>query len=79
MDRVFGEIPFVLDQTVEIAERCSLKLQQVSESISGVRRASRIHDRYVLCEGCARWIPGAARVSQTAGGPRRLEESDCGV
>ena len=29
MDRVFGEIPFVLDQTVEIAERCSLKLQQV--------------------------------------------------
>src|SRR5882724_9545234 len=29
MDRVFGEIPFVLDQSVEIAERCSLKLQQV--------------------------------------------------
>src|SRR5882724_10117285 len=29
MDRVFGEIPFVLDQTVKIAERCSLKLQQV--------------------------------------------------
>src|SRR3989475_1533822 len=29
IDRVFGEIPFVLDQTVEIAERCSLKLQQV--------------------------------------------------
>ncbi len=29
MDLVFGEIPFVLDQTVEIAERCSLKLQKV--------------------------------------------------
>jgi DNA polymerase III subunit alpha len=29
MDRVFGEIPFVLDQTVDIAERCSLKLQKV--------------------------------------------------
>jgi len=29
MDRVFGEIPSVLDQTVEIAERCSLKLQKV--------------------------------------------------
>src|SRR2546427_2229868 len=29
MDRGFGEIPFVLDQTVEIAGRCSLKLQQV--------------------------------------------------
>ena len=29
MDRVFGEIPHVLDQTVEIAERCSLKLQKV--------------------------------------------------
>src|SRR5499427_1778449 len=29
MDRVFGEIPRVLDQTVEIAERCSLKLQKV--------------------------------------------------
>src|SRR5262249_17222589 len=29
MDRVFGEIPFVLDQTVEIAERCSIKLQKV--------------------------------------------------
>ena len=29
MDRVFGEIPFVLDQSVEIAERCSLKLQKV--------------------------------------------------
>jgi DNA polymerase-3 subunit alpha len=29
MDRVFGEIPFVLDQTVEIAERCSLKLEPV--------------------------------------------------
>ena len=30
MDQVFGEIPFVLDQTVEIAERCNLKLQKVS-------------------------------------------------
>ncbi|PYS53768.1 MAG: DNA polymerase III subunit alpha [Acidobacteria bacterium] len=29
MERVFGQIPFVLDQTVGIAERCSLKLQQV--------------------------------------------------
>jgi DNA polymerase-3 subunit alpha len=29
MDRVFGEIPFVLDQTVDIAERCSVKLQKV--------------------------------------------------
>src|SRR6187401_847885 len=29
MDRVFGEIPFVLDQSVEIAERCNLKLQKV--------------------------------------------------
>jgi DNA polymerase-3 subunit alpha len=29
MDRVFGEIPFVLDQTVEIADRCSIKLQKV--------------------------------------------------
>src|SRR5205809_1097218 len=29
MDRVFGEIPHVLDLTVEIAERCSLKLQKV--------------------------------------------------
>ena len=29
MDRVFGEIPYVLDQSVEIAERCSLKLQKV--------------------------------------------------
>ncbi len=29
MDQVFGEIPFVLDQTVEIGERCNLKLQQV--------------------------------------------------
>jgi DNA polymerase-3 subunit alpha len=30
MDRVFGEIPFVLDQTVEIAERCDLKMERVS-------------------------------------------------
>jgi DNA polymerase-3 subunit alpha len=30
MDRVFGEIPFVLDQTVEIAERCNLKMERVS-------------------------------------------------
>src|SRR5438093_2151545 len=29
MDRVFGEIPHVLDLIVEIAERCSLKLQKV--------------------------------------------------
>src|SRR5437764_14086449 len=29
MDQVFGEIPQVLDQTVEIAERCSVKLQKV--------------------------------------------------
>jgi DNA polymerase III subunit alpha len=29
MERVFGEIPHVLDQTVEIAERCSLTLQKV--------------------------------------------------
>lgn len=29
MDRVFGEIPYVLDQSVEIAERCNLKLQKV--------------------------------------------------
>jgi len=29
MDRVFGEIPGVLDLTVEIADRCSLKLQKV--------------------------------------------------
>jgi DNA polymerase-3 subunit alpha len=29
MDEVFGEIPNVLDQSVEIAERCSLKLQKV--------------------------------------------------
>jgi DNA polymerase III subunit alpha len=29
MDQVFGEIPFVLDQTVEIAERCSVKLKKV--------------------------------------------------
>ena len=29
MDRVFGEIPSVLDQSVEIAERCNLKLQKV--------------------------------------------------
>ncbi len=31
MDRVFGEIPHVLDQTVEIAERCSVKLQKVED------------------------------------------------
>ena len=31
MDRVFGQIPQVLDQTVEIAERCSLKLQKVED------------------------------------------------
>src|SRR5262245_13158138 len=31
MDRVFGEIPRVLDQTVEIAERCSLKLHKVDD------------------------------------------------
>src|SRR4030095_1040589 len=30
MERVFGEIPHVLDQSVEIAERFSLKLQKVS-------------------------------------------------
>ena len=30
MDEVFGEIPYVLDQTVEIASRCNLKLQKVS-------------------------------------------------
>jgi DNA polymerase-3 subunit alpha len=30
MDQVFGEIPFVLDQTVEIAERCDVKLQPVA-------------------------------------------------
>src|SRR5262252_3403322 len=29
MDRVFGEIPHVLDQTVQIADRCSVKLQKV--------------------------------------------------
>jgi DNA polymerase-3 subunit alpha len=29
MDRVFGEIPFALDQSVEIAERCSVKLEKV--------------------------------------------------
>jgi DNA polymerase III subunit alpha len=29
MDRVFGEIPGVLDQTVEIGARCSVKLQKV--------------------------------------------------
>jgi DNA polymerase III subunit alpha len=29
MDQVFGEIPYVLDQTVEIAERCSVKLHKV--------------------------------------------------
>jgi len=29
MDEVFGEIPYVLDQSVEIAERCNLKLQKV--------------------------------------------------
>jgi len=29
MNRVFGELPFVLDQSVEIAERCSLHLQKV--------------------------------------------------
>ena len=29
MDEVFGEIPYVLDQSVEIAARCSLKLQKV--------------------------------------------------
>ena len=29
MDRVFGEIPFALDQTLEIAERCNLKLKKV--------------------------------------------------
>jgi DNA polymerase III subunit alpha len=29
MDRVFGEIPQVLDRTVAIAERCSVKLQKV--------------------------------------------------
>ena len=34
MDQVFGEIPHVLDQTVEIAERCSLKLQKVEQSVS---------------------------------------------
>jgi len=31
MERVFGEIPYVLDQTVEIADRCSLKLQKVED------------------------------------------------
>jgi DNA polymerase-3 subunit alpha len=29
MEQVFGEIPFVLDQSVEIAERCNVKLQKV--------------------------------------------------
>jgi DNA polymerase-3 subunit alpha len=29
MEQVFGEIPYVLDQTVEIAERCSVKLHKV--------------------------------------------------
>src|SRR5437867_3936896 len=29
MNRVFAEVPFVLDQSVAIAERCSLKLQKV--------------------------------------------------
>jgi len=31
MDRVFGEIPHVLDQTVDIAERCSVKLRKVDD------------------------------------------------
>src|SRR3989475_894910 len=29
MSRVFGEVPFVLDQSIAIAERCKLKLQKV--------------------------------------------------
>jgi DNA polymerase-3 subunit alpha len=29
MDEVFGEIPHVLDQTVEIAERCNVKIKKV--------------------------------------------------
>jgi DNA polymerase-3 subunit alpha len=29
MDRIFGEIPSLLDETVEIAERCQVKLQRV--------------------------------------------------
>src|SRR3989441_2736508 len=29
MNRVFGQLPFVLDQSVEIAERCGLQLQKV--------------------------------------------------
>jgi DNA polymerase-3 subunit alpha len=31
MERVFGEIPEVLDRTLDIAERCSLKLERVEE------------------------------------------------
>jgi DNA polymerase III subunit alpha len=31
MERVFGEIPHVLDRTVEIAERCSVKLHKVDD------------------------------------------------
>ena len=48
MARLFKDSPEVLQRTMEIAERCNLKLQQGGQSVSGVCGAGGAHDRQLL-------------------------------
>jgi DNA polymerase III subunit alpha len=61
MARLFPDSPAVVQRTMEIAERCNLKLQQVDNPFPGVRGSGGAHDRQLLRAGVPRGIEEAAR------------------
>ena len=56
MAALFKDSPAVVQRTMEIAERCNLKLQKVDNPFPGVRGAAGPHRRQLLRRGVPRGI-----------------------
>ena len=56
MAQVFRELPDAVSRTVAIADRCNVKIQRVSESVSGIQGSGGPHDGFIFRKGGARGI-----------------------
>ena len=80
MARLFPDSPGVMQRTMEIAERCHLKLHRRRQSVSGVCGSAGAHHRQLLRRGVlgrlekAAGYGGAATGVARASGARRREE-----
>ncbi len=79
MDRVFGEIPLRSRPVRGNRRTLQSETPEGRQSVSGIRSAAGVHDRFLFCQGRARWVSGSAGAPEAHVRQWRSEGIDRGL